>query len=150
MYSLEEFDIAKMRILKYIMYKKRTENEIRIKFQKDLDGEMLEDIIEYLKNAKYIDDEEYIERAVNNFKVLKNMSMAEIKFKLQAKGLNKNLVEDYFDKNIDDLNVYEIQSASNIIMKKRRDMEDFQIKNFLMRKGYRADNISNAFDDLGG
>ena len=32
MYSIEEFDKQKTKILKYIMYKKRTENEIRIKF----------------------------------------------------------------------------------------------------------------------
>ena len=32
MYSIEEFDKTKTKILKYIMYKKRTENEIRIKF----------------------------------------------------------------------------------------------------------------------
>ena len=32
MYSLEEFDEAKTRVLKYILYKKRTENEIKTKF----------------------------------------------------------------------------------------------------------------------
>lgn len=148
MYSLEDFDKAKMKILKYIMYKKRTENEVRTKFQKDFDEEMLEDIIEYLKEAKYINDEDYIEKLVNDFKVLKNMSMAEIRFKLQAKGLDKNLIEDYFDKNKDDLIEYEIRSASNIIIKKRRDLEDIEIRNFLMRKGYKSDNVNDAFDNI--
>lgn len=148
MYSPEDFDKAKTKILKYIMYKKRTENEVRTKFQKEFNEEMLEDVIEYLKDAKYIDDEEYIGKAVNNFMVLKNMSMAEIKFKLQAKGLDKNLIEDYFDKNREDLTIYEIQSASNLITKKRKDMEDFEIKNFLIRKGYKPDNVNDAFDDL--
>ena len=148
MYSLEDFDKAKIKILKYIMYKKRTENEVRVKFQNDFDQEMLEEIIEYLKEAKYINDEDYIQKSVNEFKALKNMSMAEIRFKLQAKGLSKNLIEDYFDKNREDLTIYEINSAKNIIIKKRRDLEDFEIKNFLMRKGYKSDNINDAFDDL--
>ena len=148
MYSLEDFDKAKIKILKYIMYKKRTENEVRVKFQNDFDQEMLEEIIEYLKEAKYINDEDYIQKSVNEFKALKSMSMAEIRFKLQAKGLSKNLIEDYFDKNREDLTIYEINSAKNIIIKKRRDLEDFEIKNFLMRKGYKSDNINDAFDDL--
>ena len=62
MYSIEEFDKTKTKILKYIMYKKRTENEIRIKFN-TIDEDLLEDSIEYLKEAGYINDKNYIERA---------------------------------------------------------------------------------------
>ena len=54
MYTIEEFDKAKTKILKYIIYKKRSENEIRRKYEKEIDENMLEDIIEYLKEAKYI------------------------------------------------------------------------------------------------
>ena len=56
MYTIEEFDKAKTKILKYIIYKKRSENEIRRKYEKEIDENMLEDIIEYLKEAKYIND----------------------------------------------------------------------------------------------
>ena len=49
MYTIEEFDKAKTKILKYIIYKKRSENEIRKKFSKEFDENLLEDIIEYLK-----------------------------------------------------------------------------------------------------
>ena len=34
MYTIEEFDEQKTKILKYILYKKRTEQEIRTKFAK--------------------------------------------------------------------------------------------------------------------
>ena len=56
MYSVEEFDKGKTKVLKYILYKRRTENEVRTKFQNVIDEQMLEDIIEYLKQAKYIDE----------------------------------------------------------------------------------------------
>ena len=82
MYTIEEFDKAKTKILKYIIYKKRSENEIRKKFSKEFDENLLEDIIEYLKEANYINDKEYIEKAINNFMVLKNLSIKEIKYKL--------------------------------------------------------------------
>ena len=32
MYTIEEFDREKTKILKYILYKKRSENEVRTKF----------------------------------------------------------------------------------------------------------------------
>lgn len=149
MYSIEEFDQEKTKVLKYIVYKKRTENEIRRKFEKDIDEELLDDIIEYLKEAKYIDDSDYIKKQVNNFKILKNLSVSELKYKLMAKGLDKDLIEDYVYENQDELEEYEINSAVNIINRKRRDLEDEDIKNYLMKKGYKYDSIKNAFDSVG-
>lgn len=48
-YNAEEFDKAKTRVLKYVTYKKRTENEVRVKFAKDFDKNLLKDVIEELK-----------------------------------------------------------------------------------------------------
>ena len=146
MYSLEEFDKAKTKILRYILYKKRTENEVRTKFKNDIDAEMLEDAIEYLKEAKYIDDEDYIEKTINNFKILKKMSIMELKYKLQAKGLNKDLIEDYIYQNRDELIEYEINSAEKIIL--RKDQEKPEIVSYLMKKGYKRDNINKAFERI--
>ena len=148
MYSLEEFDQAKTKILKYIVYKRRTEQEVRQKFQKEFSEEIFEDIIEYLKDAKYIDDEEYIEKIINNFKILKNLSNKELEYKLIAKGLNKNLIEDYFYENKEELEEYEIKSATNIILKKSRDMEQDEIKLYLLKKGYKQSSINSAFEDI--
>ena len=77
MYTIEEFDKEKIKVLKYILYKKRSEQEIRNKFSNTIDENMLEDIIEYLKEAKYINDKEFIEKTVNNFMLLKNLSIKE-------------------------------------------------------------------------
>ena len=103
MHTSEEFDEAKTKVLKYILYKKRTENEVRNKFSKQMNDNMLEDVIEYLKEANYINDKEYIEKAVSNIKILKNLSIKEIKYKLLAKGLDKNLIEDYIYENQEEL-----------------------------------------------
>ncbi len=144
MYSIEEFDKAKTKILRYILYKRRTEQEVRTKFKNDIQEEMLDDAIQYLKEAKYIDDEEYIERIVNNFKILKKMSIIELKYKLQAKGLNKDLIEDYIYQNKENLIEYEINSAEKIIQKK--DQEKPEIIAYLMKKGYKRDSINKAFE----
>ena len=93
MYSLEEFDKAKTKILRYILYKKRTENEVRTKFKNDIDEEMLEDAIEYLKEAKYIDDEDYIEKTINNFKILQKQESADGTKKYLFDVLDGNAIE---------------------------------------------------------
>ena len=147
MYTLEEFDKEKTRVLRYILYKKRSEQEIRTKFGKSINENLLEDIIEYLKEAKYIDDKEFINKIVNNFIILKNLSIKEIKYKLMVKGLKKDDIEDYIYENKDELEEYEIKSASNIIYKKSNSLEKDEIKQYLLKKGYKLENINKAIDD---
>lgn len=141
MYTIEDFDKEKTRVMKYIIFKKRTEQEVRTKFSNSIQEDMLEDIIQYLKDANYLDDKEYIEKTINNFKVLKNLSMKEIEYKLLSKGLNKNDIDDYFYEHKDELNEYEKKSAENIFYKKQKDMENDEIKQYLLKKGYKSENI---------
>ena len=148
MYTIEEFDKEKTKVLKYIIYKKRSEQEIRNKFAKTIDENMLEDIIEYLKEANYINDKEFIEKTINNFKILKNLSIKEMKYKLMSKGLNKDDIEDYFYENKEELEEYETKSASNIIYKKSDSMEQDEIKQYLLKKGYKMDSINRVFEEI--
>ena len=147
MYTVEEFDREKTKVLRYILYKKRTENEVRTKFGKTIEENMLDDIIEYLKEAGYINDKEYIRKTVNNFIALKNLSIREMKYKLLAKGLSKNDVEDYIYENKEELEEYETKSAENLIYKKSTSMEKDEIKQFLLKKGYKLENINKAMEE---
>ena len=139
--ELKELDKHKTRVFKYITYKKRTEYEIRNKFKQDIDENMLEDIIEYFKEAGYINDKEYIERAVNEFKALKNLSIKEIKYKLYQKGIDRNILEDYISEHCEELEEYEKKSANNIKIKKQNTMDEDEIKMYLIKKGYKGENI---------
>lgn len=143
-----EYDRLKTKVLKYIVYKKRTEKEVRQKFEGTIDEEILDDIIEELKENGYIDDMNYVGRAVNEFKALKNMSIKEIKYKLFAKGLSSDIIDEYISNNIDDMTDYELQSAKNIIYKKQSSMEIEEIKQLLLKKGYMSDNIKEALSEV--
>ena len=150
-YSLEEFekfDKMKSKVLKYVLYKKRTEQEVRQKFAKELEENILNDIIEELKENSQIDDYNDIERAVNEFTNLKSLSIKEIKYKLYSKGINGNLIDEYFNKNIYDLEEYEIKSATKILNKKKDLVEDDEIRLFLLKKGYREESIKQAFNNI--
>lgn len=148
MYTVEEFDKEKTKVLKYVLYKKRSENEIRRKFENEIEENLLEDIIEYLKEAKYIDDKEYIRKTVNNFMALKNLSIREIEYKLYSKGIKKEDIEEYIYQNKEELNQYEIKSARNIANKKVSSLELEEIKQYLMKKGYKRENIDIAMEDI--
>ena len=145
--ELEKLDKLKNKVLKYILYKKRTEKEVREKFQEEIDENTLEDIIEFMKENKYLNDSEYIERAVNEFMALKNMSIREIEYKLAQKGVSKNLIDDYICKNKEIMLEYELRSATNIVRKKINSMEEQDIKSLLFKKGYMSEIISIAIDE---
>ena len=147
MYSPEEFNKTKTKILKYILYKKRSENEIRNKFSSSVEENLLDDIIEYLKEAKYIDDNLYIEKTINNFMILKNLSIKEIKYKLLSKGLDKKQIEDYVYNNKEELEEYETKSARNIIYKKSSSMDEQEIKEYLLKKGNKIESINQAIEE---
>lgn len=143
-YSIEEFDKAKTKVMNYIMYKKRTEYEVKNKFSKTIEENLLHDIIEYVKEAGYLRDTDYIKRAILEFKALNNLSRKEISYKLYSKGISKELIEDYFSEHQEELYDYEMQSAQNIFNKKSITMETEEIKNYLRKKGYKEDIIKDV------
>lgn len=140
MQDIEEIDKLKTKILRYILFKKRTEAEVRQKFIEST-GNNLENVIEYLKENGYIDDKRYIEKAINEFKLLKNMSIKEIQYKLIAKGLSKSAIEEYIYSNKEELKEYELKSAKNIFIKKENQMHVEDILKFLQKKGYMEETI---------
>lgn len=133
---LKEFDAQKTKVFKYITYKKRTEQEVRNKFRGQIEEQMLEEIIEYLKDARYIDDNEFIEKQVREYMNLKTMSITEMKYKLAAKGLDRKIIEQYVDNNYEELIEYEQRCIEKIKIKKSGDTEE-EINQYLYRKGYK-------------
>ena len=102
---LTKIDKLKTKVLKYIMYKKRTEHEVREKF-KDEENDILDDVIDNLKELGYINDNDYIKRSVNEFLNLKNMSIKELTYKLASKGIRRNDIENYIYANNEELKDY--------------------------------------------
>lgn len=146
--QLVEFDNLKTKVLKYIVYKKRTEREVRQKFSSSsVDQNLLDDVIENLKENGYINDESYIQRAMNEFLAINTLSLKEIRNKLYAKGLERDIIDTYFSNHEEQLEEYEIACAKKIAIKKQTQMEQTDIENFLYRKGYTKESVRLAFED---
>lgn len=132
--KLEEFEKQKMKVMNFIMYKKRTEYEVKQKFSRIMNEDTLEEIIEYIKDAGYLSDKDYVERAVNEFMALKNLSIFEIRNKLYAKGISRDDIDDYIEAHRDELEKYEARSRENIIRKKSVTMDEQELNNYLYKK----------------
>lgn len=148
MYTIEEYDKEKSKVLKYILYKKRSKQEVKNKFYNTIESEMLDDIIEELEENGYIDDNNYIERAVKEYMALNNLSLKEVRYKLMSKGISSDAIEDYISNHQEEMENYEIKSAKTIIIKKQNAMEEEAIIQFLMKKGYKTSNIKQAIELL--
>ena len=148
MYTIEEYDNAKSKVLKYILYKKRSKQEVKNKFYNSIEEEMLNNIIDELEENGYIDDFNYVERAVNEYMALNNLSLKEVRYKLMAKGINSGLIDEYFSKYQERMQEYEVYSARNLIIKKEKQMDENTIMQFLLKKGYKSDNIRQAIERI--
>ena len=79
---------------------------------------------------------------------MKNLSIKEIKYKLTTKGISNTWIEDYIQNNIDEMEDYEQKSADNIVLKKSVNMNELEIKQYLMKKGYTEEHIKVAMEKI--
>ena len=146
MYSVEEFDKQKTKVMNYIMYKKRTQQEVKNKFQNTIQNDLLCDIIDYVREVGYLDDNVYIKKAVADFMALKNLSVKEIKYKLYTKGIDKELLEEYFYENKEELEKDLKKSAQNIFIKKQVTQPKEEIASYLIKKGYQPQIVKEVLE----
>lgn len=142
MYTVEEFDQYKTKVMSYVLYKKRTEYEVRNKFCHTIEEDMLDDIIEYIKEAGYINDAEYVKKLFSEYMTLKAMSIREIKNKVYSKGVYVDYIEDYISENKEALEEYELNSIKKIIDKKKNQAQPQKLMAYLLNRGFEPDLIA--------
>ena len=134
------------KLMKYVLYQKRTRHEVREKCKMlQYEEDYIEEVLNYLEENEYIGDERYVQKYLANVKRLKNASMNEIKLDLMRRGIESDLIEKYLD---NDMNEFELHSAITLAQKKAKTMEVDKIKHFLLNKGYSYDNVTKAIDNL--
>ena len=133
------FEQAKEKAVKYLVLTLRTENEVRNKLKKlNVEEDIIEQVIEYLKGINYINDSNYIEAYIRQCIKIPKYSKYEIKMKLLQKGINKNLLEEKLEEH--DMQEYEKKIVEKLKESKLKDMDEIKQKAYLYRRGF---NISN-------
>lgn len=139
--------ILDSKLMKYVLFKKRTEYEVKEKCKSlNYTQDYIDEIIEYLKEAEYINDEIYIVKYINDLLKLKKASVAEVKYDLMKRGIDFDRLNPDL---IDSLYEHEIESANYLAVKKYKSGDSIEkIKRYLNGKGYAYSNIVKAIDNL--
>lgn len=139
--------IIDSKLMKYVIFKKRTEYEVREKCKTlNYTSDYTDEIIEYLKEAEYVNDEIYITKHINNILKLKKASVAEVKLDFMKRGIDFENVDSDL---VECLYEHERESANYLAIKKYKAGDAIEkIKRYLAGKGYVYSNISNAIDNL--
>lgn len=137
--------IIEDKLMKYVLFKKRTEIEVRKKCKMiNYEDEYIEEIIEYLKENEYIDDELYIDKYIKNIMRLKKCSINEIKIDLMRRGIDENLIEKYITEELEE---FEKESAKILAEKKLKNFEKEKVIKYLLNKGFSYSNVIKAIDN---
>ena len=137
------------KLMNYVLYKMRTVSEVRRKAQMlKLQDEYIDDAIDYLIEAGYLNDDNYCQKYVQNVMRLKNSSRNEVKIDLLKKGVSEDIIDNYVF--TDEMLEFEEQSAQILASKKNKlGTELLKIKKYLLSKGYSYEAVSKAIDNLG-
>ena len=130
-----EFGKLYQRALEWVLTRPRSEKETRdylIKkiYEKKLDKNYIDLIIERLKTKKYLDDEKFAEWYVENRFVKKGISRKRLKTELIKKGIKKEIVEQVVNFRNDE------EEIQKIIERKRKKYDDEKLINYLFRQGF--------------
>lgn len=141
---------AYTRALKYLSYRPRSEREIRDKLvKKQFDPMIIDQVIEKLKEDKFLDDTEFAQWWTEQRQTFRGKSKYVIKSELSEKGIDRNTIDTTLTNAKNDY-----ETAKEFFQRKKRRFEnhtgDEYIKKatgFLQRKGFSWDIISKILKD---
>lgn len=139
-----KYEIGRDVAIKYIMFKKRTEFEVKNKLQMlNYSPIIIDKVITSLKDDGYINDKEYIKKYFKELKSLKNWSIVQVKVNLSKRGCECTISDS-------ELTKYEINSITNLYSKflfkypKATKEEKESFIHALQSKGFVYENIKNV------
>lgn len=137
-------DKAYMRSLDLLSRRARSEWELRDYLKrKDYGPEVIEKIIDRLGEAGYIDDYKFAVSWVESRHLLKNISSRKLWQELKQKRIPDEVINQVLEEDETD----ELETLKNLVAKKRsqsRYQDDQKLMAFLMRQGYRYDDVKTA------
>jgi len=133
--------------LKYLSYRPRSEKEIRDKLiKKHTDPSIIEQVIEKLKQDKFLNDTEFAQWWIEQRQDFKGKSKFVIKRELLEKGIDNEIIESVLSKSQNDY-----ETAKDFLKRKQRKFERYageeykkKVSEFLQRKGFRWDVIKEV------
>ncbi len=150
--ELEEFQKASefgklyQRTLEWVLIRPRSEREARgylnkKTFEKKLNKDYVDTVVERLKEKKYIDDKKFAEYYVENRFVKKGISRKRLKMELKKKGVCDSVISEVLGARNDE------DEIRKIIIKKQGKYDDEKMMAYLCRQGFSYDLVKNVMEE---
>ena len=141
---------------RYLGYRARTKKEMEDFFKKKsekfpISPKAVEQTLQYLEEEGYINDQEFIEAYISSRNNLKPKSSYALTIELMRKGIDRNLVETYFEihpANEGSLARKALQRKWSMLQKLPPDARDRKAINFLRSRGFEYDLIKRTIEEL--
>ena len=138
--SASDFGKLYQRALEWVLVRPRSEKEVgdylyKKIYEKKLNKNYIDLIINKLKNKKYLDDLGFAEWYTENRFVKKGISRKRLKMELMKKGISGEIIEQVLDKRNDE------EEIKKIIAKKRAKYDDEKLIQYLVRQGFQFELV---------
>lgn len=146
-----EFGKLYQRTLEWVLVRPRSireTNDYLYKkiFEKKLDKNYIDRIIEKLEAKKYLDDRRFCEYYVENRFVKKGVSLKRLKMELLKKGVSKEIIEEV----LADSDRNDEEELKKMIAKKRsKYADDDKLTQYLCRQGFPYDLVRELVQSYG-
>ena len=141
---------CKQRVINFLSYRQRTEEEIRRYLQGlPIDADCIDEVIGWLKQQGLVDDREFVVRWVQHRLATNPMGRRRLFLELRQKGVDKNLIEETLDEvsHLLDESAMALQLA-NKQLRKYKDADSLTVRRkltaFLQRRGFEYSAIKHA------
>ncbi len=150
---MDDFEKFYKASVRYLSFRPRSEKELRDYLKKKkCDDLTAKRILESLQRDKFINDEEFVRWWVEQRTLLKPKAVRVIKYELKQKGINKELIESFFEENESS----DSEAALKLAEKKLRTIHDqtdrYKVKEklgrYLASKGFDWDTIKAAINKV--
>jgi len=139
-------------IARYCSYQERTEKEVQVKLQALGITQAMEQhqLIQTLKNEKFLDDERYVASFIRGRLVHKYWGKRKLQLALASKGIDTALIQkglaaindDDYMQGLRKVAVCKIQALAG------KDYKQQKLTNYLLQKGYEPDLVSQMVQEL--
>ena len=152
MKAFNDYNLLLFKALNFLSYRLRTEKEIQNRLLEETsDITVINEIIDYLKLNKYLDDKIFIKKYYDDKSKNNKWSSRKIIYELNLKGISKN---DFYEI-ITDPSKNDYNNANILVLKKldswREKNAKFELKNkiyrFLSSKGFSHDIIITIIEE---
>ncbi|SMB96270.1 regulatory protein [Desulfonispora thiosulfatigenes DSM 11270] len=149
-----ELSKAQSLALKYLSYRPRTIKELETYLmKKKADMDIIQEVINYLLNLSYLNDEKFCELWIKDRINLKPMGKTRIYYDLLQKGVKKEVIEICLEEHLPNELEYELalELAKNKSLKLESDDEfkkNKKLSDFMYRRGFSYSIINSVINEI--